>query len=148
MPVPFITDNNAMTDKPLHITLWVAQILLALGFGFFGFTKATGDLAVLSQMMTWIPSVPAAFIRFIGIAEILGAIGMILPSATRIKPMLTPLAAVGFATIQVLAIGLHAIRGETAFTIGLNLPLLGLALFVMWGRGRKLPIASRTSIPA
>ena len=134
-----------MTFKPLNIALWAAQILLALAFGFFGFTKATGDLAVLSQMMTWIPSVPGAFVRFIGVVEILGAIGMILPSLTRIKPMLTPLAASGFATIQVLAIALHAVRGETAFTIGLNIPLLALALFVMWGRARKLPIAARTA---
>ena len=134
-----------MTFKPLNITLWAAQILLALAFGFFGFTKATGDLTALSQMMTWIPSVPAAFVRFIGVAEILGAIGMILPSLTRIKPMLTPLAGLGFATIQVLAIALHAVRGETAFTIGLNIPLLALALFVMWGRSRKLPIAARTA---
>jgi putative oxidoreductase len=137
-----------LTNKPLHIALWLAQILLALAFGFFGFTKATGDLAMLSQMMTWIPSVPAAFIRFIGIAEILGAIGMILPALTRIKPMLTPLAAIGFATIQVLAIILHAVREETAFTIGLNLPLLALALFVMWGRGRKLPIVPRAAVSA
>ena len=137
-----------MTMKPLNISLWVAQILLALGFGFFGFNKAMGDLAVLSQMMTWIPNVPAAFVRFIGVAEILGAIGLILPSLTRIKPMLTPLAAMGLAVIQVLAITLHAVRGETAFTIGLNLPLLALALFVLWGRARKLPISSRTAVSA
>jgi DoxX-like family len=137
-----------LTIRPLSIALWGAQILLALAFGFFGFTKATGDLAVLSQMMTWIPSVPGAFIRFIGIAEILGAVGMILPALTRIKPILTPLAALGFATIQALAIGLHAARGETAFTIDLNMPLLALALFVMWGRGRKLPIAPRAVVHA
>lgn len=137
-----------MSVKTLHIALWAAQILLALAFGFFGFTKATGDLDTMAQMMTWIPSVPAAFVRSIGIAEILGAIGLILPSLTRIRPMLTPLAAMGLVTIQVLAIALHAVRGETAFTIGLNLPLLALAVFVMWGRGRKLPIAARSASPA
>ncbi len=133
-----------MTDKSLNIVLWAAQILLALAFGFFGFNKAFGNLAELAKIMTFIPSVPAALIRFIGTAEILGAIGMILPSITRIKPMLTPLAALGFATIQVLAIILHAVRGETGQTIGLNVPLLALALFVMWGRGRRLKIAERT----
>lgn len=135
-----------MTSRPLNIALWAAQILLALAFGFFGFNKAIGDLATLSHMMTWIPSVPAALVRFIGIAEVLGAIGMILPSLTRIKPMLTPLAAMGFVTIQVLAIALHASRGETVSTIGLNLPLLALALFVLWGRGRKLPIVERNAV--
>ena len=137
-----------MTRQPLNIALWAAQFLLALAFGFFGFMKATGDLAALAQMMTWIPAVPAAFVRFIGCAEILGAIGMILPPLTRIKPMLTPLAALGFVTIQVLAIAMHAVRGETTQTIGLNIPLLALALFVLWGRTRSLPIADRAVSPA
>jgi uncharacterized membrane protein YphA (DoxX/SURF4 family) len=129
-----------MSGKPLHIALWAAQALLALAFGFFGFNKATGDLVALSQMMTWIPDVPALFVRFVGVMEVLGAIGMILPGVTRIKPGLTPLAALGFAFIQILAIGMHAARGETPYTIGLNLPLLALSLFVLWGRGRKLPV--------
>ena len=134
-----------MTNRIFNIALWTAQILLTLGFGFFGFTKATGDLAALSQMMTWIPDVPAAFVRFIGVAELLGAAGMILPAITRIRPGLVPLAALGFATIQVLAIAMHAARGETAMTIGLNLPLLALSLFVAWGRGRKLPFSARAT---
>jgi putative oxidoreductase len=132
-----------MNAKLLSAGLWAAQILLALAFGFFGFSKATGDLAALSGMMTWIASVPVALVRFIGVAEVLGAIGLILPAATRILPKLTPLAAGGLATIQVLAIGLHASRGETAHTIGLNLVLLGLSVFVAWGRWRKLPTAAR-----
>ena len=134
-----------MAFKPLDIALWTAQILLALAFGFFGFMKTTGDLAVLAQMMTWIPAVPAGFVRFIGVAELLGAVGMILPAITRIKPGLIPLAALGFATIQVLAIAMHAVRGETPQTIGLNLPLLALALFVAWGRSRRAPILARAT---
>ena len=113
-----------MTRQPLNIALWAAQILLALAFGFFGFMKATGDLAALAQMMTWIPAVPAAFVRFIGCAEILGAIGMILPPLTRIKPMLTPLAALGFVTIASLAIS----AGLTYASICLLGKELGFAL--------------------
>ena len=134
-----------MCFKPLSAALWTAQILLALGFGFFGFTKATGDLAVISQMMTWIPQVPPAFVRFIGVAELAGAAGMILPAVTRIRPNLVPLAALGFVTIQVFAIALHAVRGETAHSIGLNFPLLAMSLFVAWGRSRKLPIAAQAT---
>ena len=134
-----------MAFKSLNIWLWIAQLLLALGFGFFGFTKATGDLATLAQMMTWIPAVPPALVRFIGVAELLGAAGMILPAITRIRPSLIPLAALGFAVIQMLAIAMHAVRGETAMTIGLNLPLLALALFVAWGRGRRLPISAKAA---
>ena len=66
-----------------------------------------------------------------------------MPALTRIKPVLTPLAALGFATIQVLAIGFHTMRGEFAEAAPINLLLLGLSLFVVWGRLRKAPIAAR-----
>jgi membrane protein DedA with SNARE-associated domain len=68
---------------------------------------------------------------------------MILPAATRILPWLTPLAALGFALIQVLAIVVHANLGETAMTLPINLVLLALSLFVLWGRWRKAPISPR-----
>lgn len=132
-----------MNRNILHIALWAAQLLLALVFGFFGFLKATGDLGELAKMMGWIHDVPALLVRGIGFAEILGAAGMILPPLTRIRPGLTPLAAAGFATIQLLAMALHASRGETGQTIGINLALLGLSLFVIWGRTRAAPIAAR-----
>jgi hypothetical protein len=62
------------------------------------------------------------------------ALGIILPILTGILPWLTPLAAIGFLIIQVLAIGLHARRDETAKTVALNLVLLALSVFVIWGR--------------
>lgn len=68
---------------------------------------------------------------------------MILPAATRIAPFLTPLAALGFVIIQVLAISFHGIRGETGQTLPLNIVYLALSLFVLWGRTRKAPIPSR-----
>jgi hypothetical protein len=84
--------------------------------------------------MKWPGDVSAALVRFVGIAEILGPIGLILPMLTGILPWLTPLAAIGLAIIQVLAIGFHARRGETAKTLPANLVLLALSLFVVWGR--------------
>lgn len=69
--------------------------------------------------------------------------GILLPALTRILPRLTPLAALGFVTIQVLAIGFHAVRSELGMAMPLNLVLLGLSLFVLWGRATKLPIAGR-----
>jgi putative oxidoreductase len=126
------------------IALWGAQVLLAVFFGMAGFMKLTQPIATLGAMgMGFVLDYPEALTRFIGIAEVLGALGMILPAATRILPWLTPLAALGFATIQVLAIGVHAMRGETLTTLPVNLLLLALALFVLWGRWRKSPIASR-----
>ena len=134
-----------MQGKTLNIILWAAQILLALAFGFFGYMKATGPLDELSKMMGWIPSVSPIFVRSLGTLEILGAIGLILPSLLRIQPRLTSVAASCFVLLQLCAIALHAYRGETAQTIGLNIVLLGLSLFVFWGRNGKARIAPKAA---
>ena len=83
--------------------------------------------------------VPLALVRFIGISELLGAVGLILPALTKIKPLLTPLAALGLLTIMILAMGFHVSRGE-AGTLPFNIVLGGLAAFVAWGRTSKAPI--------
>jgi len=127
-----------MPGKLFNIGLWIAQLLLAAAFGFL---KATQPLDQLSQMMTWIPSFPPLFVRMLGGLEVLGALGMVLPSLTRIGPGLTTLAALCFIVLQALAIGLHAWRGETAHTIGLNTGLILLAIFVFWGRRQAYSIA-------
>jgi uncharacterized membrane protein YphA (DoxX/SURF4 family) len=127
-----------------NIIFWVLQILLALMFGMAGYAKLLQPMAALSEMgMHFVETTPEWLVRFIGVAEIAGALGMILPAATRILPLLTPLAALGFAVIQVLAIGVHAMRGETAMTLPINLVLLALSLIVLWGRWKKAPIAAR-----
>ena len=80
--------------------------------------------------------------RVIGVAELLGALGLILPAATRVKPMLTPLAASGLATVTLLAAIFHISRGELG-ALPIPLVLGGLAAFVAWGRAAKAPIAPR-----
>jgi hypothetical protein len=118
----------------LEIALWIAQIILAAMFAFAGFLKTTQPIAQLAKMMAWASDSPVALVRFIGVVELAGALGMILPILTGILPWLTPLAAIGFVIIQILAIGMHARRGETAKTVALNLVLLALSVFVAWGR--------------
>ncbi|MCC5621586.1 DoxX family protein [Nostoc sp. CHAB 5715] len=125
------------------IGLWVAQILLAVAFGGAGIMKLFQPIEALGAMMNWVNVSPELLVRFIGLVEIAGALGMILPALTRILPGLTPLAALGFAVIQVLAIGVHAWLGETAMSLPMNLVLLALSLFVLWGRTRKAPISPR-----
>jgi hypothetical protein len=125
------------------IGLWAAQILLALGFGSAGVMKLFMPVADLGVQLNWVTVTPEWLVRFIGAAELAGGLGMILPAVTRILPWLTPLAAAGFAVIQVLAIGTHASLGETAMTLPVNLVLLALSLFVLWGRWRKAPIPPR-----
>jgi hypothetical protein len=126
------------------LALWVVQIGLALLYFAAGGAKLILSIDELAAAgMGFVTSVPVGFTRLIGILEILGALGLILPTATRILPWLTPLAAVGLSLVQVGAIITHALRGETAMTLPVNLVLLALALFVIWGRLRKARIASR-----
>lgn len=73
----------------------------------------------------------------------MGAVGIMLPAATCILPWLTPAVAVGMALVQVAAIILHGIRGETNDTITLSLTLLAAALLILWGRTRRRAIAPR-----
>lgn len=127
------------------IGLWLVQALLAFMFLFAGYMKTTSTPDALAQQMGWhwATTLPAWFILFIGVMEILGAIGIILPAALRIQPWLTPLAALGMVIIQLAAIVLHGVRGETAGTIILNLVLLIAALFVIWGRIKMRPVTAR-----
>ena len=126
------------------IGLWATQILLAVAYLGAGSMKLFTPIDVLGASMAYVPTMPELFIRFVGLMEILGAIGLILPSATRILPVLTPAAAVGLSIVQVAAIILHAARGETAMSLPANLVLLALSLFIIWGRTKKAPITPRS----
>jgi len=130
------------SSRALSIGLWVVQGLLAFAFGMAGFMKTTAPIADLTAMMVWPGALPPPLVRFIGGAEFLGALGMILPSVTRILPRLTPLAGAGLATIQSLAIGFHILRGEFN-ALPINLTLGALAAFIAWGRYKKAPIPAR-----
>ena len=120
------------TRRGANIGLWAAQIALAALYGFAGFMKLTQPIEALAQMMGWPGSMPG-LTRFIGAAEIAGALVLILPMVTGIKPRLTALAAAGLALIQLLAIPFHLYRGEFA-TVPVNLVLLGLAVWIFRGR--------------
>tara|TARA_R100000365_G_C2741050_1_gene69758 strand:- start:1659 stop:2069 length:411 start_codon:yes stop_codon:yes gene_type:complete len=133
------------TDKRRrwNIALWVGQVLLAGVYVMAGFMKVSQPIdALVASGLTYASDYPELLTRFVGTMEILGAIGIILPAATRILPGLTPLAAVGFSLIQVLAFALHTMRGEYG-VLPVNIVLLALSLFVVWGRLRKVPITPR-----
>ncbi|HYG15170.1 MAG TPA: DoxX family protein [Bacteroidia bacterium] len=130
------------SSKAIHITLWVAQVLLAAMFIMSGFMKVAQPISQLSQMLPWAGDMPEALVRFIGLSELLGGLGLLLPSLLRIKPVLTPVAAVGLALIQLLAAGFHVSRGETD-AIGMNIVLAAVAVFIAWGRFKKRPIPAK-----
>ena len=101
-----------------------------------------GAIEVAVTRAPWVASLPVALVRFIGVAELAGALGLVLPAVTRIRPSLTPLAASGLATIMALAIPFHLVRGETG-AIVFNVVLGALGAVVAWGRGRWAPITAR-----
>lgn len=123
----------------LNSLLWIVQGLLAAMFLLTGFLKLTLPIEKLPAMMPWAADAPLALVRFVGIAELLGGLGLVLPALLRIKPILTAWAATGIATIMVLSIPVHILRGETS-SLGLSIMLLLMAVFVAWGRFKKAPI--------
>jgi putative oxidoreductase len=125
-----------------HYGLWAVQLLLGAGFIMGGLMKAVMPVAELAQDAAWITALPVALLRFIGVAELAGGLGLILPAATRIRPGLTPLAGLGLATIMALAFVFHIPRGEID-ALPVNLVMGGLAALVAWGRWRKAPIQPR-----
>jgi hypothetical protein len=136
------TTVGTSRSKGLHTGLWVAQGLLAVAFLSGGLMKVSSPIEALRAAMPWVNGAMGQAVRFIGAVEVLGALGLILPAATRIKPWLTPLAALGLTTVMVLAAATHAVRGESA-VIAFNLVLGGLAAFVAWGRAGKARITPR-----
>jgi uncharacterized membrane protein YphA (DoxX/SURF4 family) len=124
----------------MNIALWIVQILLALAFAMAGIMKVTQPIDRLETRMGWVKDVGPRGVRLIGSLEILGAIGLILPAVTGILPWLTPVAAAGFALTMGGAMITHGRRGEYS-SIGVNVVLLVLALFVVYGRFVIVPIS-------
>lgn len=116
----------------LDFWLWAAAAVLAVLYLMAGGMKATQPIDKLAAQMKWPADYPR-LTRFVGVSEVLGAIGLILPLATGILAWLTPLAAIALVVVQVLAIGFHLMRKE-AQIVPFNIVLLALAAFVAWGR--------------
>ncbi len=115
--------------------LWIVQSLLALLFLFAGGMKLVLPLEQLTGPIT----LPGPLLRFIGMAEVLGALGLILPGLLRIRPGLTPLAAVGLVVIMIGATVLTLAAGAVAVAL-ISLIVGLLAAFVAYGRWRLAPL--------
>ena len=114
----------------METVLWIAQVLLAAIFLVTGTTKLTQPrLKMAAGPMRWAADVTDAQFRTIGLLEVLGSIGLILPAALGIAPLLTPLAAVGLALTMIGAIHVHVRHGE-ANRLAVPLVVLALTLFV------------------
>jgi hypothetical protein len=123
-----------------HVALWVTQSALALIFLFAGASKLVMSAEQMSTNASF--DFPLAFMRFIGVCEVAGALGLILPSVSRIRPGLTPLAASGLVIIMVGATVTTVIVGPAGmvvvpFAVGLG------AAFVAYGRTHLSPIGRK-----
>jgi hypothetical protein len=133
---------SVTSSRGWNIAIWIGQIALAGLYLMGAWFHFLSPEEAAKMGAVWMSEVPIALPRFIGVMEVLGVLGLILPAATRIMPHLTVWAAAGLLGIQALAIPFHAIRGEFE-PLSFNLVYVALAVFVLWGRARKAPIAPR-----
>src|SRR5262245_45587246 len=125
----------------INVVLWVVQGLLAAIFLFAGGVK----LVLPIEAMAGPIALPGLFMRFIGVAEVAGALGLVLPSLLRIQPRLTPVAAGGLIIIMIGATIITGIAGPVA--MALTPAVVGVLLgLVAYGRVKTRPIASRLSL--
>ncbi|WP_329520783.1 DoxX family protein [Spirillospora sp. NBC_01491] len=117
----------------MNLLLWILQAALAALFGAAGVMTSTQPKDKLEPKLPWTVDFSTHAVRFIGLAELVGALGLILPAATGLVPILTPLAATGLALLMALAALTHLRRKEST-AIALNAVLLIAAAVIAWGR--------------
>lgn len=117
----------------MNIALWVVQIVLALLFALSGIQKTIQPIDTLAAQMAWVKDFSPAMVRLIGVAEILGAIGLIVPAWTGILPILTPLAAIGLALLMAGALYTNY-RHHDVTGMVIDVVVLALIVFVIFGR--------------
>ena len=123
----------------MNITLWVLQILLAAAFLAHGWLLLLPPPEIAAQMNA---ELPRAFWLFLGVAEVLAAVGLTLPGITRILPWLVPCAAAGVMLVMIAATIWHIARAEYS-SAAITVVLLAMATVTAYGRWRLLPIRPR-----
>jgi hypothetical protein len=117
----------------MNTSLWIIQVILAAMFGIAGLLKLTLSKEKLVPKLPWVDDYSSGMVKFIGISEFLGAMGLIIPMLTGIVPVLTPFAATGICIIMVLASFYHLRKGEIK-SVGFNAILFFMAAFMAFGR--------------
>ncbi len=123
----------------MNIVLWILQVLLAVAFFAHGWLFLAPPVEIAAQMDA---SLPRWFQLFLGVAEVLAAVGLTLPGFTRIQPWLVTWAAAGIMIVMVSATIYHLMRGENT-SAAITLLLLVMATYVAYMRHRVLPIGAR-----
>lgn len=124
----------------MNVALWIAQALLASMFLMAGVMKLIKPKKDLREKLgDWVDQYTSSTFKLIGLLELLGAMGLLVPIGLDILPILTPLAAIGLAMTMVGAIKIHADRKEHD-KVKMNVALMTLALFIAVGRFLILPV--------
>ncbi|MDJ0345814.1 DoxX family protein [Streptomyces sp. H10-C2] len=118
----------------MNVVLWILQGVLAAAFLMAGLMKVTQPKEKLADRMKFVNDYSDGMVKFIGAVEVLGAIGLILPAATGIAPVLTPVAATGLALTMAGAASYHIRKKDIVNEILPSVVLLVLAAVVAWGR--------------
>ena len=126
----------------MNIAVWVVQVLLAVAFLAHGLLFLAPPPEIAAQMNA---SLPRWFQLFLGVAEVLAAIGLTLPGLTRILPWLVTWAAGGVMIVTASATAFHVVRGEMS-SAAITLVLLAMATWVAYMRHRVLPIGVRRAV--
>jgi len=125
----------------MNILVWVLQICLAAAFLAHGLLFLFPPAEMVEQMNA---SLPRWFQLFLGVAEVLAAVGLTLPGITRVYPRLVVWAAVGVMVVLISATVFHLVRGEISSAV-ITTVLLAVATFVAYMRYRVVPIRSRAA---
>lgn len=134
-------ENQGKKSKAMHVALWVAQGLLFITLA-MGAVMKFMPIEKIAAMMPWTGELPEITVRLLGVIDLLGVLGVVLPALLRWKPQLTVWAAIGIVLLMISATVFHVSRGE-ASVIGFNLFTLVMAVFVAWGRFKKAPITAK-----
>jgi uncharacterized membrane protein YphA (DoxX/SURF4 family) len=139
----FIPARDRVMARRVNIAIWTVQVLLACLFLFAGSMKLVLPIAEMTKQFP----LPGAFLRFLGVVELSGALGLILPSLLKIRPYLTPLAAGGLVIVMSGATAISMAGGKVSpaiapFVIGC------LAGLVLYARTRVVPISAKVRLSA
>lgn len=136
--------NAPAAGAPVRWGLWISQGLIALIYLWAASMKLTKHPAELAGMIPWAADYSVTFLRVIGLIDLAGGVGILLPALTRVMPRLTVVASVAIVGHQLFAIVFHVSRGEFA-VLPFNAVLIALSLWVAWGRSRKASITARSA---
>lgn len=117
----------------MNVLLWIVQSLLAVAFAALGTMKFVRPRAQLASVFAWVEQFSDSTVKAIGLLEILAGLGLILPAAVNIAPVLVPLAAVGGLGLALGGSAVHLRRSETQ-AAAINLVYIALLTLIAWGR--------------